>query len=87
MRSREFGKGLIVTKAVFDEVVECVAIQVVGELVIGGGEFLEALRGNAREIALEPTPSTVFLFVSLCCGVTRSRAILEIHRERRVVFE
>ena len=75
------------TEAVFDEVVEGVAIQVVGELVGGGGEFLEALRGDAREIVLEPTPPVVFLFVSLCSSVTRSRAILERQRERRVVFE
>ena len=52
MRSRKrIWKGL--TEAVFDEVVEGVAIQVVRELVVGGGEFLEALRGDTREIALE----------------------------------
>ena len=53
MRSRGFGNGLTVTEAIFDEVVEGVAIAVVGELVVGGGEFLEALRGDAREIASE----------------------------------
>ena len=58
MRLREFEKELTVTETVFDEIVEGVAIQVVGELVGGGGEFLEALRGDAHEIALKTHPTS-----------------------------
>jgi hypothetical protein len=39
------------TEAVVDEVIEGVAVAVVGEPVVGGREFLEALRGYAREIS------------------------------------
>ena len=45
------------------------AIQFVSKLVGGGRKFLEALRGDAREIALDPTPPAVFLFVSLSAVV------------------
>lgn len=41
------------TEAVFDEVIEGVAIAIVGELVVGGRKLLEALRGNGGEIASE----------------------------------
>ena len=38
------------TIAIFDKVVEGMAIAVIGELVVGGREFLEALRSDAGEI-------------------------------------
>ena len=41
------------TESILDEVVEGVAVAVVGELVVGGGEFLEALRGDSGEVAGE----------------------------------
>jgi len=41
------------TVSVLDEVVEGVAIAIVGELVVGGGKLLEALGRDAREIAGE----------------------------------
>ncbi|RDX98750.1 hypothetical protein CR513_18287, partial [Mucuna pruriens] len=43
----------IVTKSVIDEVVEGVTVAVVGELVVGGRKFLEALRRHAGEVAGE----------------------------------
>lgn len=41
------------TKSILDKVIEGVAIAVVCELVVGGGEFLEALRGDSVEIPAE----------------------------------
>lgn len=41
------------TEAVFDEVIKGVAIAIVGELVVGGGKLLEALRGDGGEISGE----------------------------------
>ena len=41
------------TESVFDEEVKGVAIAAVVELVVGGREFLEALRSDAGEIAGE----------------------------------
>jgi hypothetical protein len=41
------------TEAVVDEVIEGVAIAVVGEPVVGGREFLQALGGYAREVSGE----------------------------------
>lgn len=43
----------IVTESVINEVVEGVAIAVVSELVVGGREFLEALRRHAGEVSGE----------------------------------
>lgn len=41
------------TEAIFDEVIEGVAITVVGELVVGSRKLLEALGSDAREISGE----------------------------------
>jgi hypothetical protein len=49
----EAGGGGALTEAVLDEVVEGVAVAVVGELVVAGGELLEALRGDGGEVAGE----------------------------------
>lgn len=47
------GRKENLTEAVFNEVIEGVAITVVGEPVVGSGEFLEALTGDASEISLK----------------------------------
>ena len=39
------------TESIIDEVVEGVAVTVVGELVVGGRELLKALEGYAGEVA------------------------------------
>jgi hypothetical protein len=39
------------TKAVFDEVIEGVAVAIVGELVVGSRELLKALGGDTGEIS------------------------------------
>ncbi|GMQ07943.1 hypothetical protein CsSME_00051915 [Camellia sinensis var. sinensis] len=53
LSASKFHSDDIISEAVFDEIVEGVAIAVVGELVVGGREFLEALRSDAREISGE----------------------------------
>lgn len=47
------GAGGELTEAVLDEVVERVAVAVVGELVVAGGELGEALGGDGGEVAGE----------------------------------
>lgn len=45
------GKGAVgLTETVVNEIIKGVAIAIVGEFVIGGGEFLEALKSNGIEI-------------------------------------
>ena len=41
------------TEAIFDEVIEGVAVTVVGELLVGSRKLLEALGNDAREISGE----------------------------------
>lgn len=43
----------MLTEAVFDEIVEGVAITVVGELVVAGRKLLKALSSYGSEISLE----------------------------------
>lgn len=41
------------TESIINEVVESVAVAVVGEFVVGRREFLKALGGNGSEVACE----------------------------------
>lgn len=41
------------TKSILDKVIEGVTVAVVGELVVGGRQFLEALRSDSGEIPSE----------------------------------
>ena len=53
---RRTGRGReskLLTESVLDEVVEGVAVAVVGELVVAGGELLQALGGDGGEVAGE----------------------------------
>lgn len=42
-----------ITESIIDEIVECVAVAIVGEFVAGRGQFLEALRCYGAEVAGE----------------------------------
>uniref|UniRef100_A0A2P2JY15 Vesicle-associated membrane protein n=1 Tax=Rhizophora mucronata TaxID=61149 RepID=A0A2P2JY15_RHIMU len=53
LSASSFNSNYTVCEAIFNEVIEGVAVAVVGKPVIGSGEFLEALRGDACEIAGE----------------------------------
>lgn len=50
MNQTNRSKTVPLTKSILNEVIEGVAVAVVGELVVGGGEFLEALRGDSVEV-------------------------------------
>ena len=45
--------GKELTEAILNEVIEGMAIAIVGELVVAGGELLKTLRGDGGEIAGE----------------------------------
>lgn len=53
MRETNRSETAALTKSILNEVIEGVAIAVVRELVVGGGEFLEALRGDSGEVSGE----------------------------------
>lgn len=53
MPTDSFNCNYTVGESVFDEVIESMAVAIVGELVVGGRELLEALGGDAGEIACE----------------------------------
>lgn len=50
---KEEEEGMMLTVAVFDEVVEGVAVAVVGELVVAGRKLLKALSSDGCEISFE----------------------------------
>lgn len=54
-RNNEIRERVRVTESIIHEVVEGVTIAVVGELVVRGGEFLEALCRHAGEVSGEPS--------------------------------
>jgi len=45
--------GEVLTESVVDEVIEGVAVAVVGEFIVGGRELLEALKSDGVEVAAE----------------------------------